>query len=47
MDNIDKYNNYYNKSNDIVKLYDSLVNILISKGKKNYNDIKLILDKII
>lgn len=46
MDNIDKYNNYYNKSNDIVKLYDSLVNILISKGKKNYNDIKLILDKI-
>jgi len=46
MDCIDKYNNYCSKSNDIVKLYDSLVSILINRNKMNYNDVKLILDNI-
>ena len=45
MDNIDKFNDYYNKSSYIVELYDKLVSMIVN-NKNDYNNIRLIIDKI-
>lgn len=48
MDNIDKFNEYYSKSMEIVKLYDRFVSLLLIKNKNNINNgtIKLLLNEI-